>query len=414
MSKVDIFSGFLGAGKTTLMKKLIEEAYVDENIVIIENEFGEIGIDGGFLKETGIQVNEMNSGCICCTLVGDFSKALDKVIIKYKPDRILIEPSGVGKLSDVISAVQNLNNANIDLESFMTVVDARKYKVYMKNFGEFYENQIKYAGGIILSHTKGMSDEALNPVISGIREINDSAVLITSDWDSISGKQILDAFVGGNSIADELKSLREELHHQGHHHHHHEDGCHCHDEHHHNHENCCQHDEDHHHEHESCCHHDERHHHDHEEHCHHHDGEEHKHENHGHKSCCHSENEDGNHKHSHEHHHHHEEGHCHHHGDSHDGHHHADEVFDEIGVETANEYSKADIENILKALGNESEYGYVLRAKGIVEGEDGFIHFDYIPEEPEVRDGTPEVIGKICVIGVGLKVDKIKELMRLN
>ena len=332
MTKVDIFSGFLGAGKTTLIKKLIEEGYDEKNIVIIENEFGEIGIDSGFLKDTGIQINEMNSGCICCTLVGDFSKALNQVVEEYKPGRILIEPSGVGKLSDVILAVENLNNPEIELDRFITVADAGKYNVYMKNFGEFYENQIQFAATIILSHTDNVPEKNINEVISAIRAKNKDANLVTSSWESISGRQILEASDKKDGMKEDLEQLKEEVH---------------------------------------CCHH-------HREHEHHHAEEEH---------CCH------------------------HHGEH--EHHHADEVFDEIGVETANRYSQEEIGKILEKFDTE-EYGYVLRAKGIVRGESEFIHFDYIPHEADVRKGTPEVIGKICVIGVNLDVDKIKELFRVR
>ena len=332
MTKVDIFSGFLGAGKTTLIKKLIEEGYDEKNIVIIENEFGEIGIDSGFLKDTGIQINEMNSGCICCTLVGDFSKALNQVVEEYKPGRILIEPSGVGKLSDVILAVENLNNPEIELDRFITVADAGKYNVYMKNFGEFYENQIQFAATIILSHTDNVPEKNINEVISAIRAKNKDANLVTSSWESISGRQILEASDKKDGMKEDLEQLKEEVH---------------------------------------CCHHHREHEHNHaeEEHC------------------------------------------CHHHGEH--EHHHADEVFDEIGVETANRYSQEEIGKILEKFDTE-EYGYVLRAKGIVRGESEFIHFDYIPHEADVRKGTPEVIGKICVIGVNLDVDKIKELFRVR
>jgi len=349
MTKVDIFSGFLGAGKTTLIKKLIEEGYDEKNIVIIENEFGEIGIDSGFLKDTGIQINEMNSGCICCTLVGDFSKALNQVVEEYKPGRILIEPSGVGKLSDVILAVENLNNPEIELDRFITVADAGKYNVYMKNFGEFYENQIQFAATIILSHTDNVPEKNINEVISAIRAKNKDANLVTSSWESISGRQILEASDKKDGMKEDLEQLKEEVH-----------CCHHHREHEHNHA-----------EEEHCCHHHGAHEHNHaeEEHC------------------------------------------CHHHGEH--EHHHADEVFDEIGVETANRYSQEEIGKILEKFDTE-EYGYVLRAKGIVRGESEFIHFDYIPHEADVRKGTPEVIGKICVIGVNLDVDKIKELFRVR
>ncbi|MGI6212224.1 MAG: CobW family GTP-binding protein [Anaerovoracaceae bacterium] len=348
MAKVDIFSGFLGAGKTTLIKKLIKEAYGDEKIVLIENEFGEIGVDSGFLKDTGIQINEMNSGCICCTLVGDFGVALNEVIEKYDPDRILIEPSGVGKLSDVIIAVQDLHNDKIQLNGFTTVVDAKKCKVYMKNFGEFYQNQVENASSIILSHQAGISQKKLDQCLEIIRGLNPSASIVTTPWDEISGSQILETMEKKKTLSAELDRLREEAYREQ---------------------------EEHEHEHE----HDHEHHHDHD----HEEGHEHDHE--------------------HEHHHH------------HDGHHHADEVFEDFGVETTHKYTKEQIENALKGLENFAECGQVLRAKGIVEGTDGsWIHFDYVPGEPEVRTGTAETSGMICVIGAGLERDRIKELFDLK
>ena len=377
MTKVDIFSGFLGAGKTTLIKKLIADgAYGDEKLVLIENEFGEIGIDGGFLKETGVQVNEMNSGCICCTLVGDFGRALNQVIEEYAPERIIIEPSGVGKLSDVIIAVQDLHNDNIELNGFTTVVDAKKAKVYMKNFGEFYENQVEHASSIILSHTAGLSQEKLDNCVKMLREKNDHAMMVTTDWDKISGQQILEAMEQKKTLSAELDKLREEAyaHEAEHHHHHHDhdDDEHDHEHHHHDHD-------EHEHEHEH-----EHHHHDHDEHEHHHD-----------------------HDHDHEHHHHHDH--------DHHGHHHADEIFSEMGVNTAHKYTKEQIEEALKGLDNFAECGQVLRSKGIVEGVDGtWIHFDYVPGEPEVREGTPEATGMICVIGVDLEEDRIRELFMLD
>ncbi len=377
MTKVDIFSGFLGAGKTTLIKKLIADgAYGDEKLVLIENEFGEIGIDGGFLKETGVQINEMNSGCICCTLVGDFGRALNQVIEEYAPERIIIEPSGVGKLSDVIIAVQDLHNDNIELNGFTTVVDAKKAKVYMKNFGEFYENQVEHASSIILSHTAGLSQEKLDNCVKMLREKNDHAMMVTTDWDKISGQQILEVMEQKKTLSAELDKLREEAyaHEAEHHHHHHDhdDDEHDHEHHHHDHD-------EHEHEHEH-----EHHHHDHDEHEHHHD-----------------------HDHDHEHHHHHDH--------DHHGHHHADEIFSEMGVNTAHKYTKEQIEEALKGLDNFAECGQVLRSKGIVEGVDGtWIHFDYVPGEPEVREGTPEATGMICVIGVDLEEDRIRELFMLD
>ena len=361
MAKVDIFSGFLGAGKTTLIKKLIAEAYGDEQIVLIENEFGEIGVDSGFLRETGVQINEMSAGCICCTLVGDFGRALNEVIEKFDPDRILIEPSGVGKLSDVIIAVQDLHNDKIQLNGFTTVVDAKKAKMYLKNFGEFYKNQVENASSIILSHTKGLSDEKIQEVVNMMREMNKTASIVTTDWDQISGAQILETMEKQKTLSAELDKLREEAyaHEAEHHHHHHHD-----------------HDEDEH-EHEH-----EHHHHDHDEHDHDHD-------------------------HDHEHHHHHDH--------DHHGHHHADEIFSEMGVNTAHKYTKEQIEEALKGLDNFAECGQVLRSKGIVEGVDGtWIHFDYVPGEPEVREGTPEATGMICVIGVDLEEDRIRELFMLD
>lgn len=387
MSKIDIFSGFLGAGKTTLIKKLIQEAYSEKNIVIIENEFGQIGIDGGFLKETGVMINEMNSGCICCTLVGDFSEALQQVVREYNPERILIEPSGVGKLSDVILAVKDINNSELELNMSVAVVDAGKFNIYMKNFGEFYDNQIRYADGIVLSHTDGMEEVKLNDVIRRIRAVNANASLVTSSWESISGRQILESVTSGSGLDDTLDDLRTEVQHthsgenKNHDHKHgiccnhlhgedKDNGCEC----------CGNHDADDHEHHHS--HYDKHHHHD-------HDHElEHDHENE-------HENENEHYHHSHE-------------------HHHADEIFDEIGVETANLYTEEEIESILNTFDKDSSYGQILRAKGIVRGDEDFIHFDYIPENPDVRHGTSEVIGKICIIGVNLRKDKIKKLFRLQ
>lgn len=400
MTKVDIFSGFLGAGKTTLIRKLIEEAYGDEKIVLIENEFGEIGVDKGFLKNTGIQINQMNAGCICCTLVGDFGKALNEVIEQYHPDRILIEPSGVGKLSDVIIAVQDLENEEIQLNGFTTVVDAKKAKMYLKNFGEFYVNQVEHASSIILSHVQGLSQEKIDQVIDLLREHNTEASIVTTDWKEISGKKILETMEQKKTLSAELDHLREEAHreqeeHEAEHHHHdhdhedhdHERGCeHHHDHEDHDHECGCEHhhdheDHDHDHEENGCCGHHEHHHdHDHEEHDHDHDHE---------CSCGH-------------HHHHHHHGHD------------ADEVFDEFGVTTAHKYSREQIEAALEAIQDEEKCGQVLRSKGILEGTDGkWYQFDYVPGEPEVREGEPEATGMICVIGVGLAQDHIKELFGL-
>lgn len=323
MTKIDIFSGFLGAGKTTLIKKLIKEAFVGEKLVLIENEFGEIGIDGGFLKEAGINITEMNSGCICCSLVGDFGAALKKVLEEYSPDRIIIEPSGVGKLSDVIKAVKELDVENIVLNSFTTVVDATKCKMYMKNFGEFFENQVEHAGCIILSRTKGISEEKLHTALHLLKEKNDEATIITTDWDILSGKQILDALEHKNSLHSDL----EEMHH--HHHHEHGEECHCHEHHHHE-------------------------------------------------------------------------------------HHHADDVFTSWGRETAKKYTVAEISDILDALDDSAAYGTVLRAKGIIETTDnGWIHFDFVPGEKEIRDGTAEVIGRVCIIGADINEDKLAQLFKI-
>ncbi len=377
MTKITIFSGFLGAGKTTLIKKLIKEGYNGEKLVLIENEFGQIGIDGGFLKDAGIEITEMNSGCICCSLVGDFGKALVKVLDEYKPDRILIEPSGVGKLSDVINAVKNIDAHDVELDGFTTVVDAKKCKMYQKNFGEFFNNQITYASCIILSHTAGLSQEKLNEAVSLIRQFNSSAHVVTTDWDELTGEQIVNAMTQKNTLDNELKELLE--------HEEHEHCCH-HDHDHEEHEHCCHHDHDHE-EHEHCCHHD----HDHEEHehcCHHdHDHEEHEH-------CCHHDHEHEEHEHC-----------CHH------DNHHADDVFTSWGAETPRPYTVKAITAALESLADEGKYGVVLRAKGIVAVEDGkWIHFDYIPGVPDVRYGSAETTGRLCVIGSRLNEDAIKKL----
>ena len=382
MTKVDIFSGFLGAGKTTLIKKLIAEAYNTEKLVLIENEFGEIGVDSTFLSEAGVQITEMNSGCICCSLVGDFGRALQKVIDDYAPERILIEPSGVGKLSDVIRAVEDIHSDEIELNSFTTVVDAKKCKMYMKNFGEFFNNQVEHAGTIILSHTAGMSEAKLAECVAMLREKNPDATIVTTDWNELDGAQILAAMEKKSTLHEEMEHMMEETHHHHHHHHHdHEcedEECECHHHHHHDHE--C---ED-----EECeCHH--HHHHDHE--C---EDEE----------CeCH-----------HHHHHDHEcddpDCGCHHHHGEHHHHHHADEVFTSWGRETARVYSDEEITAILEALENESEYGMVLRAKGVVPGKDGWIHFDYVPGTPDVRRGGASVTGRVCVIGSKLNEENIAKL----
>ena len=399
MTKVDIFSGFLGAGKTTLIRKLIEEAYGTDKIVLIENEFGEIGVDKGFLQNTGIEINQMNAGCICCTLVGDFGKALNEVIEKYNPERILIEPSGVGKLSDVIIAVQDLKNDKIELNGFTTVVDATKAEMYMSNFGEFYENQVEHASSIILSHTAGMSQEDIDKCIALLREHNKEASIVTTDWKEIDGSKILEIMEQKKTLSAELDRLREEAYreqaeHEAEHHHHDHD----HEHYHHD-------DEEH-----ECCGHGHHHDHDHDHEHHHHDGEEHV--------CCgHGHHHD--HDHEHGHHHHDDEeheccGHGHHHDHDHDHEHghHADEVFDEMGVETAHRFSRGQLEQALAGLMDAEQCGQVLRAKGFVAGTEGeWYEFDYIPGEPEVRAaGEAETTGVICVIGVDLKKDKIKEL----
>ena len=345
MTKIDIFSGFLGAGKTTLIKKLIREAYAGEKVVLIENEFGEIGIDGGFLQDAGINITEMNSGCICCSLVGDFAKALQKVSAEYNPDRIVIEPSGVGKLGDVIKAVAGANLPDAVLNAFCTVVDAGKCKMYMKNFGEFFNDQVENASCIILSHTDGISEEKLSACVSLLKEQNPSAVVVTASWNLLDGKTVLAAMEQKDSLKAELDRLREEYEEECHHGHHHDDE-------------------------DECCH---GHHHD-------HDDED---------ECCHG--------------HHHDHGH---------GHHHADDVFTSWGLETTHRFTEEELFSALGALGQEEKYGTVLRAKGIVAGEDGWLHFDYVPGEPDVRKGSAAVTGRLCVIGCKLNEAALKELFR--
>ena len=395
MTKIDIYSGFLGAGKTTLIKKMIKEAYAGEKLVLIENEFGEIGIDGGFLQDAGINITEMNSGCICCSLVGDFGKALTQVIDEYHPDRIVIEPSGVGKLSDVIAAVEKVTGEEVALGHTVAVADAGKVKVYMKNFGEFYNNQIETASTIILSRTDSVPQAKLDLAVALIREHNAQAVLVTTPWDQLTGQQLLEAMEGGDSLQKHMEELAHE--HEHHHHHHEEHHCGC--GHHHEHE--------HHHEHGEHCgcghHHDHEHHHEHGEHCgcgHHHEHE-HHHEHGEHCGCGHH--------HDHEHHHEHGE-HCgcgHHHDH---GHHHADDVFTSWGVETAKKFTVGEIEAALHCL-DTGRYGMVLRAKGIVACADGgWIHFDYVPEEHNVRMGSASVMGKLCVIGSNLQEQDVAKL----
>ena len=356
MTKIDIFSGFLGAGKTTLIKKLIQDAYAGEKVVLIENEFGEIGIDGGFLQEAGINITEMNSGCICCSLVGDFAKALKQVAAKYAPDRIVIEPSGVGKLSDVIKAVANAKLSDGVLNAFCTVVDASKCKMYMKNFGEFFNDQVENASCIILSHTDKTSADKLATAVALLKEKNAVATIVTSPWDELDGKTILLAMEQKDCLQAELDRLAEVVEQEHHHHHHHHE---CNDP-------------------DCDCHH---HHHEHE---------------------CHDPDCDCHHHNDHEH----ERGHEHHH-------HHADEVFTSWGVETARKFTKEELVYVLKELENEDKYGKVLRAKGIVAGEGAWLHFDYVPEEPDVREGVAGVTGRLCVIGCQLNEDALKELFNV-
>ena len=406
MTKIDIFSGFLGAGKTTLIKKLLKEAYVGEKLVLIENEFGEIGIDGGFMQDAGIEVTEMNSGCICCSLVGDFGKALKKVLEEYRPDRILIEPSGVGKLSDIIRAVQGVSSDEVLLNGFTTVADVKKCKMYMKNFGEFFNDQIENAGCIVLSHTQSVSDAKIAEAVALLRAHNSTATIVTTPWESLDGKQLLAAMERRDTIEEELARLAKAT--QEHHHHHHgEDEC-----------------DD-----PDCC-------------CHHHhdeDGEEEHHHHHHHdedkcddpECCCHHHHdEDGEEEHHHHHHHHHGEDECddpdcccHHHHDEdgeeehhhHHHHHHADDVFVSWGVETAKRFDKAELEGILEALLEEKRYGVVLRAKGIVAANDGnWIHFDSIPGESDVRCGSAAITGRLCVIGSKLNKTALSELFGVD
>ena len=372
MTKIDVFSGFLGAGKTTLIKKLLKEALDGSKTVLIENEFGEIGIDGGFLKEAGIEIKEMNSGCICCSLVGDFGASLKEVIETYAPERILIEPSGVGKLSDVLKAVENVaENLQVQVNSAVAVVDASKAKMYIKNFGEFFINQIEYAGTIILSRTDKVSQEKLQECVELVREHNKKATIITTPLEQLDGKAVLETIEGADTLDEMMKEMLERVSDEHeHHHHHHDDECGCgHD-----------HDEDEH------------------EHHHHHDDE---------CGCEHDHDED---EHEHHHHHHDDECCCGHDHHDHHGHHHADEVFTSWGKETPAKYTKEGIEEILTAL-DSGEYGAILRAKGMVPAEDGtWIYYDYVPEEHDIRTGRPEVTGKICVIGSELKEDKLEQL----
>ena len=420
MTRIDIVSGFLGAGKTTLIKKLLSEALNGQKVVLIENEFGEIGVDGGFLKDAGIEIKEMNSGCICCSLVGDFGTSLQEVMKTYTPERILIEPSGVGKLSDVMKAVQDVDmGEEVQLNSAVAVVDASKAKMYIKNFGEFFINQIEHAGTIILSRTQNISEEKLNKAIELIREHNEKATIITTPWDKLEGKDILATIEGATDLEKELMDQVKEAH--AHHHHEHGEDCicGCHDhEHHHEHEH-------HHHDHEdeSCCgHHYEHHHHDHEEGCYcdqHHDHEHHHHDHE--EECCCGHHHEHEHHHDHEHHSHEPHEHHHDHGEGctcgchdhdHHGHHHADEVFTSWGLETPHEFTKDEIVAILEALEDDKTYGFVLRSKGMVpEKETGeWIYFDYVPGESNVRTGKADVTGKICVIGSKLNEENLQKL----
>ncbi|MCI9374008.1 MAG: GTP-binding protein [Lachnospiraceae bacterium] len=385
MTKIDIVSGFLGAGKTTLIKKLLKEALQNTQVVLIENEFGEIGIDGGFLKEAGIEIKEMNSGCICCSLVGDFAASLKEVLSTYTPERVLIEPSGVGKLSDVMKAVQGaMQNEEVVLNSAVVVVDAGKCKMYMKNFGEFFINQIAYAGTIILSRTGKMSEEKVSACAALLREHNAKATIITTPWEELEGMDILNTIEGAKDLEAELMkevmARRDE--HEHHHEHHHDD------------------------EHEHHHHEDHEHHHEDHEHHHHHDS------GHGHH---HDEEHSGHEHHHEEHEHHHDEehsGHEHHH-DGHEHHHHADEIFTSWGIETPLSYTRDEIAERLKKLEQEEEYGIVLRAKGMVAAGDGtWVYFDYVPEECDIRAGKPDVTGKICVIGSKLKEEKLEALFQ--
>ena len=407
MAKIDIISGFLGAGKTTLIKKLLSEALKGQQVVLIENEFGEIGIDGGFLKDAGVNITEMNSGCICCSLVGDFGTALKDVITKFNPDRIIIEPSGVGKLSDVIKAVQGVaEDAPIELNSLVTVADANKCKMYMKNFGEFYNNQVESAHTIVLSRTQNMKQDKLEACVAMIREHNKDAAVITTPWDELTGEQLLAAMEKPVSLAD-MVMAEEEICPVcgGHHDHDHEDHDH---EHHHDHD-------EHHHDHDHEHHHD----HDHDDHCgcdHDHDHDHDHHHDHDHDDHC---GCDHDHDHDHDHHHDHDhDDHCgcgHDHDHDHHHHHHADEVFTSWGKETPRKYTKEEVETILKALASENnEYGIILRAKGMLPSPDGtWIYFDMVPEEYEIREGQPEYTGRLCVIGSKIDETKLEKLFML-
>ena len=409
MAKVDIISGFLGAGKTTFIKELISKAYKDEKTVLIENEFGEIGIDSRFMQNSGIEVTEMNSGCICCTLVGDFAKSLKQVSDEFHPDRIIIEPSGVGKLSDVAKAVIDMQDeAGVEIKSLITVADGKKAKMYMKNFGEFYNDQLEHAGVIVISRTQDMDEKALAECVELLREKNHDAAIITTPWEDLSGDMINAALSHSHALEKVLHELEHEQHGEHHHHeheHHHDHEHHDHDENHHH---------DHHHNHDDkcCCGHDHHHHeHDHDEHDHHHDHDD--------ECCC-------GHDHEHDEHHHHEEHHHHHHDhddecgcgcghDHHHDHHHADEIFTSWGIETVHKFSRAELEDTLSLMGVTKNFGTVLRAKGIVESDDGtWMEFDMVPEELEIRECQPDYIGRVCVIGTELDEEALKRVFVIS
>ena len=404
MAKVDIISGFLGAGKTTFIKELISKAYKDEKTVLIENEFGEIGIDSRFMQNSGIEVTEMNSGCICCTLVGDFAKSLKQVSDEFHPDRIIIEPSGVGKLSDVAKAVIDMQDeAGVEIESLITVADGKKAKMYMKNFGEFYNDQLEHAGVIVISRTQDMDEKALAECVELLREKNHDAAIITTPWDDLSGDMINAALSHSHALEKVLRELEHEQHGEHHHHeheHHHEHDGH---EHHHDHDDEC------------CCGHDHHHHeHDHDEHDHHHDHDD--------ECCCGHDHEHDEHHHHEEHHHHHH--HHHDHGDEcgcgcghdhHHDHHHADEIFTSWGIETVHKFSRAELEDTLSLMGVTKNFGTVLRAKGIVESDDGtWMEFDMVPEELEIRECQPDYIGRVCVIGTELDEEALKRVFVIS
>ena len=389
MTTINIVSGFLGAGKTTLIKKLIDEVFKGEKLVLIENEFGEIGIDGGFLKDAGIEITEMNSGCICCSLVGDFGTALKEVLERFSPDRILIEPSGVGKLSDVTKAVTDIDDANIELAKSIVVADVTKCKMYMKNFGEFYNNQIEHADVIVLSRTQNIAENKLEESVKLLQEKNAAATIITTPWDELKGEQILNAMSGKNSFAEELLSEVHEHHHHEHehdhehHHHEHDEHCEC---------GCHDHDHEHHHDHD-------HHHHEHDEHC---------------ECGCHDHEHDHHHEHEHHHHEHDEHCECGCHDHDHHSHHHADEVFTSWGKETPHKFDGAVLEDILKKLAETDEFGTILRAKGIVPSTDGkWFYFDLVPGEYEIREGQADYTGRLCVIGANLKEDALAVLFQI-